>query len=118
MSCLWGQAPGGSERSDRRFQTAKSHTTFRSACSKAGCRWRGPGVGNVATQSRNWALAPGHQLTLVGTAGSLFVEDQVAMWMYGALHKQHQLSLSVPVTELIKLSELLDRAHRPRGRRH
>lgn len=53
------------------------------------------------------------------TRGSLFVEGQVAKWMYWALHKQHQLALSGPVkTALITLSELLDRVHRPRIKLH
>jgi NADH dehydrogenase len=53
------------------------------------------------------------------TRGSLFVEGQIAKWMYWALHKQHQLSLGGPVkTALITLSELLDRAHRPRIKLH
>ena len=53
------------------------------------------------------------------TRGSLFVEGQIAKWMYWALHKQHQLALSGPVkTALITLSELLDRAHRPRIKLH
>jgi NADH:ubiquinone reductase (H+-translocating) len=53
------------------------------------------------------------------TRGSLFVEGQIAKWMYWGLHKQHQLSLGGPVkTALITLSELLDRAHRPRIKLH
>lgn len=53
------------------------------------------------------------------TRGSLFVEGQIAKWMYWALHKQHQLSLGgLRKTGLITLSELLDRAHRPRIKLH
>jgi NADH dehydrogenase len=53
------------------------------------------------------------------TRGSLFVEGQIAKGMYWALHKQHQLALGgVKKTALITLSELLDRAHRPRIKLH
>ncbi|MBN8511364.1 MAG: NAD(P)/FAD-dependent oxidoreductase, partial [Burkholderiales bacterium] len=53
------------------------------------------------------------------TRGSLFVEGQIAKGMYWALHKQHQLALGGPrKTALITLSELLDRAHRPRIKLH
>jgi NADH dehydrogenase len=53
------------------------------------------------------------------TRGSLFVEGQIAKAMYWALHKQHQLALGgVKNTALITMSELLDRAHRPRIKLH
>jgi NADH:ubiquinone reductase (H+-translocating) len=51
--------------------------------------------------------------------GSFFVEGQVAKLMYWALHKQHQLALGgIRKTALITLSELIDRAHRPRIKLH
>ncbi len=53
------------------------------------------------------------------TRGSLFVEGQLAKFMYWALHKQHQLALGgLRKTILITLSELLDRTHRPRIKLH
>jgi NADH dehydrogenase len=53
------------------------------------------------------------------TRGSLFVEGQIASWMYWALHKQHQLALSGWwKTVLVTLSEWLDHAHRPRIKLH
>ena len=51
--------------------------------------------------------------------GSFFVEGQLAKIMYWALHKQHQLALGgIKKTALITLSELIDRAHRPRIKLH
>ncbi|MDK2124330.1 NAD(P)/FAD-dependent oxidoreductase [Parachitinimonas caeni] len=51
--------------------------------------------------------------------GSLFVEGQVAKFMYWSLHKKHQLALSgVARTVLITASEWLDRVHRPRIKLH
>lgn len=51
--------------------------------------------------------------------GSFFIEGQVAKLMYWALHKQHQLALGgVKKTALITLSEMIDRAHRPRIKLH
>ncbi len=51
--------------------------------------------------------------------GSFFVEGQIAKLMYWALHKQHQLALGgVKKTALVTLSELIDRAHRPRIKLH
>ncbi len=51
--------------------------------------------------------------------GSFFIEGQVAKLMYWALHKQHQLALGgIKKTALITLSELIDRAHRPRIKLH
>jgi NADH:ubiquinone reductase (H+-translocating) len=51
--------------------------------------------------------------------GSFFVEGQIAKFMYWALHKQHQLALGgVKKTALVTLSELIDRAHRPRIKLH
>ena len=53
------------------------------------------------------------------TRGSLFVEGQLAKLMYWGLHKQHQLALGgLKKTALITLSELLDRAHRPKIKLH
>ena len=51
--------------------------------------------------------------------GSFFIEGQIAKLMYWALHKQHQLALGgVRKTALITLSEMIDRAHRPRIKLH
>ena len=51
--------------------------------------------------------------------GSFFIEGMLASFMYWALHKQHQLALGgVKKTALITLSELIDRAHRPRIKLH
>ena len=51
--------------------------------------------------------------------GSFFVEGQIAKLMYWGLHKQHQLALGgVKKTALITLSEMIDRAHRPRIKLH
>ncbi len=51
--------------------------------------------------------------------GSFFVEGQIAKLMYWALHKQHQLALGgFKKTALVTLSELIDRAHRPRIKLH
>ena len=51
--------------------------------------------------------------------GSFFVEGMLASIMYWALHKQHQLALGgVKKTALITLSEMIDRAHRPRIKLH
>lgn len=51
--------------------------------------------------------------------GSFFVEGQLAKIMYWALHKQHQLALGgFKKTALITLSEMIDRAHRPRIKLH
>lgn len=51
--------------------------------------------------------------------GSFFIEGQVAKLMYWALHKQHQLALGgIRKTALITLSEMIDRAHRPRIKLH
>ena len=51
--------------------------------------------------------------------GSFFVEGQIAKFMYWALHKQHQLALGgVKKTALVTMSELIDRAHRPRIKLH
>ena len=51
--------------------------------------------------------------------GSFFVEGQLAKVMYWALHKQHQLALGgIRKTALITLSEMIDRAHRPRIKLH
>lgn len=51
--------------------------------------------------------------------GSFFIEGQVAKLMYWALHKQHQLALGgFKKTALITLSEMIDRAHRPRIKLH
>lgn len=53
------------------------------------------------------------------TRGSLFVEGQIAKWMYWALHKQHQFALGgLRKTALITLSEWIDRTHRPRIKLH
>ena len=53
------------------------------------------------------------------TKGSVFIEGYLARVMYWALHKQHQLALGgVRKTLLITLSELIDRAHRPRIKLH
>ena len=53
------------------------------------------------------------------TQGSLFVEGHLAKLMYWGLHKQHQLALGGwRKTALITLSELLDRAHRPKIKLH
>jgi NADH dehydrogenase len=53
------------------------------------------------------------------TRGSLFVEGQLAKLMYWGLHKQHQWALGgLRKTALITLSELIDRAHRPRIKLH
>ena len=53
------------------------------------------------------------------TKGSFFIEGQIAKLMYWALHKQHQLALGgIRKTALITLSELIDRAHRPRIKLH
>ncbi|MFM9901697.1 MAG: NAD(P)/FAD-dependent oxidoreductase [Polaromonas sp.] len=51
--------------------------------------------------------------------GSFFIEGMLASFMYWALHKQHQLALGgVKKTALITLSEMIDRAHRPRIKLH
>ena len=51
--------------------------------------------------------------------GSFFVEGMIAKWMYWALHKQHQLALGgIKKTALVTLSEMIDRAHRPRIKLH
>jgi NADH dehydrogenase len=51
--------------------------------------------------------------------GSFFIEGQVAKLMYWSLHKQHQLALGgIRKTALITLSEMIDRAHRPRIKLH
>lgn len=51
--------------------------------------------------------------------GTLFIEGHLARLMYWALHKQHQLALGGLIkTALITLSELIDRAHRPRIKLH
>lgn len=51
--------------------------------------------------------------------GSFFVEGQIAKLMYWALHKQHQLALGgLKKTALVTLSEMIDRAHRPRIKLH
>lgn len=51
--------------------------------------------------------------------GSFFVEGMLARLMYWTLHKQHQLALGgVKKTALITLSEMIDRAHRPRIKLH
>ena len=51
--------------------------------------------------------------------GSFFIEGQLAKLMYWALHKQHQLALGgIKKTALITLSEMIDRAHRPRIKLH
>jgi len=51
--------------------------------------------------------------------GSFFVEGQLAKLMYWSLHKQHQLTLvGIVKTALITLSEMIDRAHRPRIKLH
>ena len=53
------------------------------------------------------------------TKGSFFVEGQLARVMYWALHKQHQLALGgLRKTALITLSEIIDRAYRPRIKLH
>ena len=53
------------------------------------------------------------------TKGSFFVEGLLARLMYWGLHKQHQLALGgFRKTALITLSELIDRAHRPRIKLH
>ncbi len=53
------------------------------------------------------------------TKGSFFVEGMLARLMYWGLHKQHQLALGGwRKTALITLSELIDRAHRPRIKLH
>jgi NADH:ubiquinone reductase (H+-translocating) len=53
------------------------------------------------------------------TRGSLFVEGQPAKLMYWGLHKQHQWALGgLRKTGLITLSEVIDRAHRPRIKMH
>lgn len=53
------------------------------------------------------------------TKGSFFVEGQLARMMYWALHKQHQLALGGwRKTALITLSEMIDRAYRPRIKLH
>jgi NADH dehydrogenase len=53
------------------------------------------------------------------TKGSFFVEGQLARVMYWALHKQHQLALGGwRKTALITLSEIIDRAYRPRIKLH
>ncbi|WP_332778534.1 NAD(P)/FAD-dependent oxidoreductase [Polaromonas sp.] len=53
------------------------------------------------------------------TKGSFFIEGQMAKLMYWALHKQHQLALGgFKKTALITLSEMIDRAHRPRIKLH
>ena len=51
--------------------------------------------------------------------GSFFIEGMLASFMYWALHKQHQLALGgLKKTALITLSEMIDRAHRPRIKLH
>ena len=51
--------------------------------------------------------------------GSFFVEGQLAKLMYWGLHKQHQLALGgVARTALVTLSEMIDRAYRPRIKLH
>ncbi len=51
--------------------------------------------------------------------GSFFVEGLMARVMYWALHKQHQLALGgFKKTALITLSEMIDRAYRPRIKLH
>ncbi|MFI5444905.1 NAD(P)/FAD-dependent oxidoreductase [Polaromonas sp. UC242_47] len=53
------------------------------------------------------------------TKGSFFIEGQLAKLMYWGLHKQHQLALGGwKKTVLITLSEMIDRAHRPRIKLH
>ena len=53
------------------------------------------------------------------TKGSFFVEGHLARVMYWALHKQHQLALGgFRKTALITLSEMIDRAYRPRIKLH
>ena len=51
--------------------------------------------------------------------GSFFIEGQMAKLMYWGLHKQHQLALGGwRKTALITLSEMIDRAYRPRIKLH
>lgn len=51
--------------------------------------------------------------------GSLFIEGRIAQLMYWSLHKQHQYALGgFRRTALITLSELIDRAYRPRIKLH
>ncbi len=53
------------------------------------------------------------------TRGSMFIEGFLAKLMYWGLHKQHQYALGgFRKTALITLSELIDRAHRPRIKLH
>jgi NADH dehydrogenase len=53
------------------------------------------------------------------TKGSMFIEGFLAKTMYWGLHKQHQFALGgLRKTVLITLSELIDRAYRPRIKLH
>ncbi|CUA85727.1 NADH dehydrogenase, FAD-containing subunit [Gulbenkiania indica] len=51
--------------------------------------------------------------------GSLFIEGQIAKWMYWMLHKRHQMAVSgVGRMLLITLTEMIDRVRRPRIKLH
>jgi NADH:ubiquinone reductase (H+-translocating) len=53
------------------------------------------------------------------TKGSFFIEGQLTKQMYSAPHHHHQLALGgFWKTALITLSQMIDRAHRPRIKLH